>query len=75
MAVAAATARPPVNSGQRWRTTVDHRRTIGQPPLDHWSTTAGPPIKHRSTVVDRQSTEGSMGQRLLRGSRVAPRGS
>ncbi|GKA07345.1 hypothetical protein Tco_0686569 [Tanacetum coccineum] len=27
-------AGPPVNGGQRWRTTVDHRRTTGQPPVN-----------------------------------------
>ncbi|GKG06698.1 hypothetical protein Tco_0329667, partial [Tanacetum coccineum] len=52
-----------VNDGERWRTTVDHRRTTGQrrrsttvngggSPL----TTTGPPVNHRSTVVDGKST-------------------
>ncbi|GJV04065.1 hypothetical protein Tco_1337634 [Tanacetum coccineum] len=45
---------PPVNGGQRQRSTVVND---GQP----WRTTGQPPPDHRSTAVDRQSTVGSNG--------------
>ncbi|GKG36006.1 hypothetical protein Tco_0443684, partial [Tanacetum coccineum] len=74
--VTGATTGPPVNGGQRWRSTTvngcQRRRTTTVPPLDHHrsttpdhrSTTVGPPANHRSTVVNRQSM---VGQRWPRG--------
>ncbi|GKE21371.1 hypothetical protein Tco_1432883, partial [Tanacetum coccineum] len=55
---------------QRWPTTVkvaNHR----EPSPDHRSTTVRPPVNHLSMVVNCQSTDGSTGQQLLRGSQMA----